>query len=1126
MERQERRGNVASGRCRVVFKNVQKCSSVQKQRELITGLEKGGVDICGVVETGLLWNEFVEGGKNFQFFGKNRPGDHRRGGVGFVVKAGLEVEVILEETDLMGIRLLCSEGLSLYFFVCYQRCEGEDLEENRGRLGILHHSVTSLGRDAMVFIGGDFNGHLLELDLVENSNGRLVKEVCGRLDLILLNGVRPELNSHTWERGPSKYTLDLVLVSERALGYIDEAWLTPWEEPVESDHRGLGFSVRMYLMKEKKVRKINRKLPSEAWTSRKDDPSQLSFRVEEKVKEGNIEVIPAVLQTVDDLFSELTRGRKASTSRDWWDEEVEAAISLRKTRNRERRRLERSGSEEEKQEAWRGYVEAKERAKELVARKIHAYNQKLFAEMGGGRQRSQAVFKQLEFYLSRGLKRSGRSLILTGSNGEEMSRREDLEAMLLDWWGDLLNEPGTAVCNIPKMCHEMTQGDRRISRLDFERAVKKLRNGKAKDEEGVIAEYLKGLGPVAMEQLREELNTILESGIIPKDWKESRVNLHFKGGDPRMLANYRPVTITSVAYKLMMYVLQERVDRWAEENNLFGEFQGGFRQKRSADDNLFILERLTEMSNARGDQLLLAFIDLEKAYDRVDRKKLLDVLEKRGMSPGLVNLLAEVYSGDRVKFVLKDVETPFIEVTAGVRQGCPLSPSLFNIYMRDVEDQFHVEGEGFKCHVREDGVLKEEWISGLLYADDICVIARSDQELQRILVRLESVFGEYGMKVSFRKSSIIRVGRECEVKQWRIQGGEIEEKSEAKYLGFMLRGGKEGGFVTLGSRMNAVRQTTGMVKFAAKHSGSRFVVGREGWKSVVVSKVMYGAGALVWDREERNRLEKLQNDFGRWLWKVQMSVRNGCVRGESGWSSFEEREMKAKLAFVCKILRGNSVVSQVGRACLLELGRKSPWWRVVEGFFDVLDLECLWHLVRCRRMSALDGVQLGFDADWTEDVCKVVLDDKVKEYGKKMWSRSLSSTARTREYTEQKGEIRIESYADGSEGAKVRMMVRGDSLLVRCNPNVAWKYGELAAEKKCECGEDETEEHVLFECQLYEDRRVEWRRVWSLYQGNADLMTGVLGYIRIPLEVERVLLKAIGGIWRDRERREKRRIAQ
>ncbi|ELU17317.1 hypothetical protein CAPTEDRAFT_187456 [Capitella teleta] len=124
-------------------------------------------------------------------------------------------------------------------------------------------------------------------------------------------------------------------------------------------------------------------------------------------------------------------------------------------------------------------------------------------------------------------------------------------------------------------------------------------------------------------------------------------------------------------------------------------------------------------------------------------------------------------------------------------------------------------------------------------------------------------------------------------------------------------GGVQGGIRSLTRRVEMCHRVAGLVKFAAKRSGSRFLIGREGWKSGVVSRIMYGGGALVWKVEERSRLEKEQTAFGRWLWKAHPSVRNACIQAESGWSTFSEREAKAKVGYVRKIYVGGSMVAEI-----------------------------------------------------------------------------------------------------------------------------------------------------------------------------------------------------------------------
>ena len=83
--------------------------------------------------------------------------------------------------------------------------------------------------------------------------------------------------------------------------------------------------------------------------------------------------------------------------------------------------------------------------------------------------------------------------------------------------------------------------------------------------------------------------------------------------------------IQDFLHLLCIRSLRERINGWVEESGMLGDIQGGFRKGRKTEDNLFMLERMIEMAKVRKECLMVAFIDMEKAYDRVNRKKLFEV---------------------------------------------------------------------------------------------------------------------------------------------------------------------------------------------------------------------------------------------------------------------------------------------------------------------------------------------------------------------------------------------------------------------------------------------------------------------------------------------------------------------
>ena len=91
---------------------------------------------------------------------------------------------------------------------------------------------------------------------------------------------------------------------------------------------------------------------------------------------------------------------------------------------------------------------------------------------------------------------------------------------------------------------------------------------------------------------------------------------------------------------------------WHARRYTGGGVTSGFRMGQGTEDNLFMLERMIEMAKVRRDCLFVAFIDMEKTHDRVNRKKLFDVMRGYGVQEILVDVIERIYSGSMVKFVL------------------------------------------------------------------------------------------------------------------------------------------------------------------------------------------------------------------------------------------------------------------------------------------------------------------------------------------------------------------------------------------------------------------------------------------------------------------------------------------
>ena len=115
---------------------------------------------------------------------------------------------------------------------------------------------------------------------------------------------------------------------------------------------------------------------------------------------------------------------------------------------------------------------------------------------------------------------------------------------------------------------------------------------------------------------------------------------------------------------------------------------------------------------------------------------------------------------------------------------------------------------------------------------------------------------------------------------------------------------------------------------------------------------MYRACALAWYQAECDDLEVLQNEMGRWIWGVRTNVRNELVRGETGFSTFQEREAKAMCDQLMRIVFDNSVISEIGRACFIEIGG-ARWWARMRHICTREKFSDLVNLIRLGDVSVI-----------------------------------------------------------------------------------------------------------------------------------------------------------------------------
>ena len=273
--------------------------------------------------------------------------------------------------------------------------------------------------------------------------------------------------------------------------------------------------------------------------------------------------------------------------------------------------------------------------------------------------------------------------------------------------------------------------------------IKKLSNGTACGPDNIPNEIIKHMGasPKFVEVLTHLFRACMAQQKIPSTWKKSNIFTTYKKDNPNNPLNYRPIALLCTTYKLYVTIITGRLTNFMEENKCFSEMQGGFRRDRPTFAKMWTLRNIIEHAKINNKELHACYIDIQKAYDSVEYWALDRVLEEYGFSEHFRDIISDISRNSTCNVILPHGLSDTINITRGVRQGCPLSPVLFTIFL----EPLMLKLEGMK---RGYTVDEGEPIPGGAYADDMVLHAGTRIDLQKLLNECAKYFDFVGLDIA------------------------------------------------------------------------------------------------------------------------------------------------------------------------------------------------------------------------------------------------------------------------------------------------------------------------------------------------------------------------------------------
>jgi hypothetical protein len=620
--------------------------------------------------------------------------------------------------------------------------------------------VMKVGDKEGMIIGGDMNGHVgSQVDGYEgvhggfgygerNVEGEMLLEFAEATELVITNTFYTKSNNRkvTYCSGGAKSMIDFLLVRRRDRSMVKDVKVIPGEECL-TQHRLLVCTMQLKeTLMYKKAKSVSR---CRIWRLKDKDYEQRFRReVRNGLVQGKSDSVEQAWKDLKVSFTEAaekvcghTKGRVRRRVTWWWNKEVGEAVETKRKLFKEWAKSKTDGAKE-------AYYEAKRNARRAVAAAQEAARKCLVADIDSAESRGQL------FRAAKQTIRNNRDVVGEGcvKNGDQniITDSEEIKQVWTDYYNKLLNEEfkwdRDSLPSVEAVCGP----NDRFTESEVKVAMHEMKLGKAAGPSGVVAEMLKATGVEGIEWLADFFNRIVYEGKIPSDWALSWMTSVYKGkGDALDCSSYRGIKLLEHTMKVFERVIEKRLRSSTQIN----EMQFGFRPGCGATDAIFIVRQLQERYLGKKKEVWMAFVDLEKAFDRVPREVLWWALRKVGTEEWLVRVIRDMYVGVRTAVKTKEGVGKEFEVKVGVHQGSVLSPLLFTIVLEALSKEFR------------EGLPWE-----LLYADDLVLIAETERELAAKIKVWKTGLESKGLKVNVAKTKVMRCavdgGKEVDSGKW------------------------------------------------------------------------------------------------------------------------------------------------------------------------------------------------------------------------------------------------------------------------------------------------------------------------------------------------------------------------
>ena len=328
--------------------------------------------------------------------------------------------------------------------------------------------------------------------------------------------------------------------------------------------------------------------------------------------------------------------------------------------------------------------------------------------------------------------------------------------------------------DIPRFA--MTTGNN-ILQEEVQKAISSMKKGKATGSGEISTEMLKALDDRHVKAIAKLGNIIYNTGYLPTELEKSIFITIPKKAKAKDCIEFRTISLMSHVTKLLLKIIQQRIASKIDQE--YSNLQSGFRPGIGNREEIFNLRTILVRAIEVQQDAYICFIDYTKAFNRVSHTMLIECLKEIGVDDKGLEIIIKMYWEQTAVVRTKNGVSSGFKIRKGVRQGCVLSPNLYNLYtekiFRDIEGMPGVVIGGVN-------------MNNLRYADDTGLLATDSIKLQDLINTVNERGKDYGMSINIKKTKVMVVTKKQVTPNAKItiEGRAIEQVKKFIYLGHLI----------------------------------------------------------------------------------------------------------------------------------------------------------------------------------------------------------------------------------------------------------------------------------------------------------------------------------------------------